>query len=536
MPAQKLVDKHCLRILNMEPRNIPTNNSHHQLMTGEDVDSVASTDSSYPSDPSSAAKNGRFTCLTRRQIVTVAVLCFVNLINYMDRFTIAAVLEQVKKYYGANNSSAGLLQTAFVFSYMIFAPAFGYLGDRYSRRWIMAGGVFMWSLTTLVGSYMENFHAFLFFRALVGIGEASYSTIAPTIISDLFVKNVRSRMLAIFYFAIPVGSGLGYIIGSETYKIAGQWQYALRVTPVMGVIAVLLIIFLMQDPARGESEGRTHDTTTSWFEDIRALFKNYSFMLSTLGFTCVTFVTGALAWWGPNFLVLGLKLQNENYEGSDDNVAFVFGIITMVSGVVGVPLGSYLGQILRSRFPRADPLVCGCGLLISVPFLISSMFLARYNIVLCYVVMFFGELALNLNWAIVADILLYVVVPTRRSTAEAFNILFSHALGDAGSPYLIGVISVALQAALSPTGAILPPSDANQPKSREEIEVEFLSLQYALFITCFVEVIGGLLFLLTAVYIVHDKIKASGDDCEQPRHIYADQTYLTHEQSQNLVT
>ncbi|GLG99393.1 Protein spinster [Gryllus bimaculatus] len=208
----------------------------------------------------------------------------------------------------------------------------------------------------------------------------------------------------------------------------------------------------------------------------------------------------------------------------------------MVSGVVGVPLGSYLGQILRSRFPRADPLVCGCGLLISVPFLISSMFLARYNIVLCYVVMFFGELALNLNWAIVADILLYVVVPTRRSTAEAFNILFSHALGDAGSPYLIGVISVALQAALSPTGAILPPADANQPKSREEIEVEFLSLQYALFITCFVEVIGGLFFLLTAVYIVHDKIKASGDDCEQPRHIYADQTYLTHEQSQNLVT
>ncbi|GLG99394.1 Protein spinster [Gryllus bimaculatus] len=300
MPAQKLVDKHCLRILNMEPRNIPTNNSHHQLMTGEDVDSVASTDSSYPSDPSSAAKNGRFTCLTRRQIVTVAVLCFVNLINYMDRFTIAAVLEQVKKYYGANNSSAGLLQTAFVFSYMIFAPAFGYLGDRYSRRWIMAGGVFMWSLTTLVGSYMENFHAFLFFRALVGIGEASYSTIAPTIISDLFVKNVRSRMLAIFYFAIPVGSGLGYIIGSETYKIAGQWQYALRVTPVMGVIAVLLIIFLMQDPARGESEGRTHDTTTSWFEDIRALFKNFSFMLSTLGFTCVTFVTGALRMVGSN--------------------------------------------------------------------------------------------------------------------------------------------------------------------------------------------------------------------------------------------
>ena len=60
---------------------------------------------------------------------------------------------------------------------------------------------------------MMNFWAFLFFRALVGIGEASYSTIAPAIISDLFTKDTRSRVLALFYFAIPVGTGLGYIIG-----------------------------------------------------------------------------------------------------------------------------------------------------------------------------------------------------------------------------------------------------------------------------------------------------------------------------------
>ena len=60
---------------------------------------------------------------------------------------------------------------------------------------------------------MKNFWSFLFFRALVGIGEASYSTIAPAMISDLFRKDSRSRVLALFYFAIPVGTGLGYIIG-----------------------------------------------------------------------------------------------------------------------------------------------------------------------------------------------------------------------------------------------------------------------------------------------------------------------------------
>lgn len=92
---------------------------------------------------------------------------------------------------------------------MVFAPIFGYYGDRYSRKFIMGFGIALWSTTTLVGSFMPNYYSFITFRAMVGIGEASYSTIAPTIISDLFVKSLRSKFLAVFYFAIPVGSGLG---------------------------------------------------------------------------------------------------------------------------------------------------------------------------------------------------------------------------------------------------------------------------------------------------------------------------------------
>lgn len=118
-------------------------------------------------------------------------------------------MEDIQADFSIGDDDAGLLQTVFVFSYMICAPIFGYLGDRYSRRWIMAIGVFLWSTTTLLGSFMNNFGWFITFRALVGIGEASYSTIAPTIISDLFVHDLRSKMLAVFYFAIPVGSGFG---------------------------------------------------------------------------------------------------------------------------------------------------------------------------------------------------------------------------------------------------------------------------------------------------------------------------------------
>ena len=181
---------------------------------------------------------------------------------------VSGILDQIKTDYNASNAMMGLLQTAFIISFMVFAPLFGYLGDRYSRKAIMAAGVFLWSIFTLIGSFMyakpENrklgwgnpdFWTFLACRAMVGIGEASYSTIAPTIISDMFVKNMRSRMLALFYFAIPVGSGLGYIVGAECAKAGDSWHWGLRATPVAGAIAVVGILFFMMDPPRGESEG-----------------------------------------------------------------------------------------------------------------------------------------------------------------------------------------------------------------------------------------------------------------------------------------
>lgn len=128
---------------------------------------------------------------------------------FLHPFT--GVLPDIEKEFDMNDIEGGLLQTTFVISYMIFAPLFGYLGDRYSRRWIMILGVALWSGTTFLGSFMTTYKSFTIFRAMVGIGEASYSTIAPTIISDLFINDIRSKMLAMFYFAIPVGSGCGLV-------------------------------------------------------------------------------------------------------------------------------------------------------------------------------------------------------------------------------------------------------------------------------------------------------------------------------------
>jgi len=547
MPAQQLErGREKVAVMKMGG-NLPANSSSAALVSAKTAEGTGLLQPEFR--PASHAASGH---ITTKQWITVAVLVYVNLINYMDRLTLAGILEDVKKEFNASDAMAGILQTAFIVSYMLFAPLFGYLGDRYSRKAIMAGGVFLWSIFTLIGSFMSgaeehrakgwgnpDFLAFLGCRAMVGIGEASYSTIAPTIISDMFVKDTRSKMLALFYFAIPVGSGLGYIVGSETAAAFGHWQWGLRATPVLGIVAVLLILLLLTDPPRGESEGHEDLQAASYREDLAYLATNTSFILSTLGFTCVTFCTGALSWWGPIFIQRGLETQPKEERAMDpSSVPFVFGVVTMMSGVVGVPLGMILSTKLKAKYPRADPVICGVGILISAVFLTLGMLLCEKNIVATFAFIFIGEVSLNLNWSIVADILLYVVTPTCRSTAEAVQILLSHTFGDAGSPYLIGLISDGLftmmvNGAASCGNIVQDMADAssteaaliNSMKMMEEQEnvteevvmtvnstscdhswEMYRSLQYSFFSNSGVEVVGGVLFLLTAIFIVRDKL------------------------------
>uniref|UniRef100_A0A1A9X3J1 Major facilitator superfamily (MFS) profile domain-containing protein n=1 Tax=Glossina brevipalpis TaxID=37001 RepID=A0A1A9X3J1_9MUSC len=519
---------------------LPTTYSSQQLMQSSDSESMGhggnrraagGADNEVNRNRSTAPSLGQ---ITKSQWFTVTVLCFVNLINYMDRFTIAGVLDAIQTDFKIDNSYAGLLQTVFIISYMVCAPIFGYLGDRYSRRWIMAVGVVLWSMTTLLGSFMKEFGWFITFRALVGVGEASYSTIAPTIISDLFVHGLRSKMLAVFYFAIPVGSGFGYIVGSETANLAGSWRFALRVTPALGLLAAILIL-ITKDPERGESEGGHNLRTTAYKEDLKYLMRNRSFVLSTCAFTCVAFVTGALAWWSPKYIYQGLVLQPENKDIGLNDVSYKIGIITMIAGLIGVPMGTWFSERFRRTMENCDPYICAVGLLVSSPLVYCALVLPVSSSTLCFLFVFAAQLSLNLCWAIVADMLLYVVVPTRRSTAEAFQILISHTFGDAGSPYLIGLISEVIKPHLRSSSAyvgnrvhslgfnslsltlnetIHSPliSEPIVPLALNDVpedSTSFYSLQYALFIACFVEVLGGIFFLLTAIFITQDKHEAS---------------------------
>uniref|UniRef100_F1L4Q1 Protein spinster 1 n=2 Tax=Ascaris TaxID=6251 RepID=F1L4Q1_ASCSU len=399
----------------------------------------------------------------------------------------------------------------FIVFYMIFAPLCGFLGDRYNRKWIMTVGIAIWVLAVFASSFVpaNMFWLFLLLRGIVGVGEASYATIAPTIIADMFLSAIRSRVLMFFYFAIPVGSGLGYMVGSYVSSWFGSWNWGIRVTPVLGIVCLFSIIFVIKEPKRGEIEvakgmsNASGVTTTSYLEDLKALCKIPTYINATLAYTSVVFVTGTLSWWGPTgishaFAIKeGLNSTELLSDDEKDRINFIFGVITMIGGFVGVSVGTALAQIWSNgkcccrsiKSARANPLVCALGSAIGVPFLFFALHLIQTVMNISWVFMFLTITALCLNWSINVEILLDVVTPQRRSVANSWQILISHLLGDASGPYIIGLVSDAIRG-----------SDTT-PKAH------FDALVNAFYIPNVILVISAILFIAAAVFFIRDKRK-----------------------------
>src|SRR5260221_11210273 len=155
---------------------------------------------------------------SRRAICALALLLAINLFNYIDRYILAAIEPLISDhFFAATDDTAmartGALATVFMVSYMVLAPLFGWLADRFSRWLIIAFGVALWSLASGASGLAATFTALVVTRVFVGVGEAAYGPAPPTIISALYPVEKRGRQLAFFYVAIPVGSAIGYAFG-----------------------------------------------------------------------------------------------------------------------------------------------------------------------------------------------------------------------------------------------------------------------------------------------------------------------------------
>src|SRR5438045_827265 len=183
--------------------------------------------------------------VTQRKLyawTALVILTALNFLNYIDRSVLFAVQPLVQTEFHLTNAQLGYLTSAFLLFYMVAAPFTGPLADRYSRKLIIAIGAFFWSGLTLLTAVTHSYPALLVRHTLVGIGEASFVTIAPTFVADLFPEEKRGRILGVFYLAIPVGTALGYVLGGNLGTRFG-WRFPFYIAAFPGFLLALMMLF-----------------------------------------------------------------------------------------------------------------------------------------------------------------------------------------------------------------------------------------------------------------------------------------------------
>lgn len=352
--------------------------------------------------------------------VSLALLLGINLFNYIDRQILAALEPEIRATFFAPNdpnamTQTGLLGDAFLITYMVSAPLLGWLADRFSR-WIIVGcAVALWSLASGATGLAGSFAILVATRVLVGIGEGGYGPAAPTIIADLFPVENRGRMMAIFCSAIPVGSALGYVLGGQVGAHLG-WRYAFYLVTPPGLLLAMLCFF-RRDP-RTEGNVRS-EKKIAHIRDYLRLFRVRSFTFNTFAQAAMTFAVAGLGFWIAEYL---------RFRGQPSaSGKTIFGGVTVVAGLTSTLFGGWLADKLRPKFPSADFLISGWGMIVACPVFIVSLYVP---FPLAWVPMFISIFLLFLNTGPSNTAIANVSLPSVRAMAFALNIFVIHVLGD----------------------------------------------------------------------------------------------------------
>ncbi|HWR37069.1 MAG TPA: MFS transporter [Clostridia bacterium] len=358
--------------------------------------------------------------------IALVLLTALNFVNYIDRSVLFAVQPLVQAEFRRSDAQFGLLTSAFFICYMVTAPFVGLLADRFARKWIMVCGALVWSAATLLTAFTSTFEMLLVRHTVVGIGEATFVTIAPAFLSDMFPEHRRGRVLSVFYLAIPVGTAMGYLLGGYMGHHFG-WRYPFYVAAIPGFVLAGAFAF-MPEPIRG-----AHDSIKETLErgTLLGLMRNKAFWTCSLGMAMMTFAVGGMQVWMPTFLS-----RMRNIPLVEANRAF--GIMTLVSGIFATLLGGWLGDRALRHTQGGYYLVSAIGMTLALPAIVIAVTFTNRAL---FPAIFFGEFFLLLNTAPLNAALVNSVGAHIRATAVAVNLFVIHLLGDAFSPTLMGYVS-----------------------------------------------------------------------------------------------
>ncbi len=360
----------------------------------------------------------------------------INLFNYLDRYVAASVAPMVKRELNLTDSEIGLFGTAFLLVYAIAAVPFGYWGDRGVRKNVIAVGIAIWSVATLLTGFARNYFQLFVSRAAVGIGEASYYPAGTSLMSDYFPKEQRSRVMSIWGAGSTVGIALGFAGGGYLADKFG-WRSVFFIAGGPGLLFALLA-YRMREPLRGAVErgpslARTADAGLKQFLQ---LLRIPTLRATITAQTLLFFVLASNAFWLPTVL-------QRRFELSATNAGLLAGVVIVVGGLIGTLAGGWLADKRALKTPRAH-LEVGIAGFVAGAVLVTIAILSPLNIgpVPVFVPMFLlAVIALYLYAGPFTALSQNVVSPGLRASAVTLLLFVAHVFGDSHSPFDVGLLS-----------------------------------------------------------------------------------------------
>lgn len=369
--------------------------------------------------------------LQRKNTVALAVLvlCGINLLNFYDRQVPGALVEPMRREFGLTDTQIGLMGSIFIWIYAVVGVPLGRLADVWSRKKLLAMGVTVWSLLTAATVFAGSFGFLLFTRSGVGVGEAVCAPSGTSWLGDLFPANRRSRVLAFFMLAVPVGGALSYFFSGPIAQAWG-WRTAMVVAAAPALLLVPALL-LLHEPTRGASEGH-------------ALPVGKVSMWSVLKIPTLWWIIASGAFFNFNMYALGTFMpaflsRVHGYSLAHSGVAT--GFVYLIGGVCGGVLGGHLGDRVAGLDRKRRLVMAAIISSLSVPVALFGILQPASATLVALVCLGILYASLNTYYGCVYSSIQDIVAANQRGFTMSVYFMVMYLGGASFGPLLTGGIS-----------------------------------------------------------------------------------------------
>jgi MFS family permease len=372
--------------------------------------------------------------VSRSPTIILVFLLLAYILNFLDRQILGILLEPIKNDLKFTDSELGILTgPAFALVYSLFGVPFALLADRTSRSMVITASLGLWSAFTALCGTATGFWQLFAYRLGVGLGEAGGVAPSYALIAERFPPAQRGKALGIFSLGVPIGLGLGAILGSWIAQNF-DWRTAFLAMGILGLILAPIFKWVVRDPPR--VAGAAAPTMGNLLATFPLVARKPSFWLLAFGASLSSLCGYGLATWVASILI-------RSFDMSLIGAGRFLGSLLLIGGTAGVFLGGLLADRLGSKDRRWYAWLPAIAWLITAP--LYALGLMVENLTLVWLLLVIPN-ALNILWlGPITTAVQHLVEPSKRATASAAFLLINNLIGLGVGPLLIGLISDALK-------------------------------------------------------------------------------------------